>query len=165
MENPMSIFNGYEVKDKAARNDILKLKEAVVTPEMFGAVGDGITDDSAAFQNAVDSGIPLRIKNKTYNVSNVNITIPTIIDMAGGKIQRATEGGNVFNVKAALTLENGTIDGLNNSVGYSHVILFDAADSDLVLSNMAFINNCKGYPNPVLSVNSDLVDVQHVNTL
>lgn len=139
--------------------------QGYVSPEMFGAVGNGVADDSAAFQSAINSGAPIRLQNKTYNVSNVDITIPTHIDMCGAKIQRAVEGGNIFVARAALTLENGTLDGLNNSDGYSHVLLFDSADSDLILTNMEFINNCYGYPTPVLSVNADLVDVQHVNRL
>lgn len=48
----MSIYNytGEEIK-----LDIQDLN-SYVTPQMFGAKGDGITDDTAAFQDAIDSG-------------------------------------------------------------------------------------------------------------
>lgn len=48
-----STFNGYEVCDESARKDISYLKN-YVTPQMFGAVGDGITDDTEAIQSAID---------------------------------------------------------------------------------------------------------------
>lgn len=41
-----------------------------VTPEMFGAVGDGVTDDSQAIQNAIDSGNPVYLTNKTYKTDS-----------------------------------------------------------------------------------------------
>ena len=41
-----------------------------VTPEMFGAVGDGVTDDSQAIQDAIDSGKPVYLTNKTYKTDS-----------------------------------------------------------------------------------------------
>lgn len=41
---------------------------AVVTPEMFGATGDGVNDDSQAFDDAFDTGKIVYLSNKTYNV-------------------------------------------------------------------------------------------------
>lgn len=50
--------------------------EAYVTPEMYGAVGDGITDDYQAVQAAIDSGKTVLFPaDKTYYVSR-----PIIID-------------------------------------------------------------------------------------
>lgn len=48
-----------------------------VTPEMFGAVGDGVTDDTEAMQNAVSSDKPIRLINDYYcgKVSGTNIII------------------------------------------------------------------------------------------
>lgn len=41
-----------------------------VTPEMFGAVGDGVTDDSLAFSAATEKGLPiLGDRTKTYALS------------------------------------------------------------------------------------------------
>lgn len=37
-----------------------------VTPEMYGAVGDGVTDDTQAFINMAAANIPVYIPNKTY---------------------------------------------------------------------------------------------------
>ncbi|MDR3718400.1 MAG: right-handed parallel beta-helix repeat-containing protein [Bryobacteraceae bacterium] len=40
-----------------------------VTVESFGAIGDGITDDTAAFEAAANSGYPIRLGPKTYVVN------------------------------------------------------------------------------------------------
>lgn len=41
-----------------------------VTPEMFGAVGDGVTDDTEAIQDAINSGFNVLLKdNKTYGIA------------------------------------------------------------------------------------------------
>lgn len=40
-----------------------------VTPEMFGAKGDGITDDTAAIKSAIASGHPIYFPDGTYIVS------------------------------------------------------------------------------------------------
>jgi len=52
---------------------------AYITPEMFGAVGDGITDDHDAIQSAIDyasnNGLTLVILSKTYAIKKtLNIT-------------------------------------------------------------------------------------------
>lgn len=89
-------FNGYEVKDAAARKSIeeqvkqikdlkrnfdedvpelLKdqLSERAVTPQMFGAVGDGVTDDSDAFQAAIDASNSVFVPAGTYLIHDVKL--------------------------------------------------------------------------------------------
>ena len=45
-------LNGYRVKDSVARQQI---EQIGITPQMYGAKGDGVTDDTEAIKNAVAS--------------------------------------------------------------------------------------------------------------
>lgn len=45
--------------------------EKFVTPEMFGAIGDGEADDSEAIAAALSSGVPVMFGNKTYLCKDV----------------------------------------------------------------------------------------------
>lgn len=60
------------------------------TPEMFGATGDGTTDDSNALQTALNDGRPLLLTKKYYVTETLNITNSktndVIIYFAGGTI-------------------------------------------------------------------------------
>lgn len=51
--NAYSTFNGYEVKDAKARKDIEDIKKTHISPEMFGAKGDGVTDDTQAIKDMI----------------------------------------------------------------------------------------------------------------
>ena len=58
-----SLEDGYEkVYDAVA--------EKFVTPEMFGAIGDGEADDTEAIQAAIDSGSPVTLLHKTYYIGS-----------------------------------------------------------------------------------------------
>lgn len=53
-----------------------------VTPEMYGAIGDGITDDTQAFLNAVNSGLPVLVTNsliKDCGISSTKIICTNLI--------------------------------------------------------------------------------------
>ena len=83
--------------DKTA-GEVATLSNAIgrVTPEQFGAVGDGETDDSQAVQDACDAGYEVRFgDNKTYFLGDT-VTIDHEIHLVGGKgttIKTATPSG------------------------------------------------------------------------
>ena len=71
------------------------LDQPFVTPEMFGAVGDGITDDKAAFTAAIASGKPVYCHGeKTYAVcvtigdtSEISLLSGSILNLNGATLQ------------------------------------------------------------------------------
>lgn len=63
-----------------------------VTPEMFGAYGDNVHDDTIAVQNAVSSNIKHIVLSKKYNISTpISVPSKKIID-GGGEIHSTTIG-------------------------------------------------------------------------
>lgn len=60
-----------------------------VTPELFGAVGDGITDDKTAIQNALNSGKTVFFANKRYYISG-SLTVPAGATINGSGTGTAT---------------------------------------------------------------------------
>ena len=54
-----------------------------VTPEMFGAAGDGTTDDTAAWQTAVDTGLSVKATKKNYKCGKIAVTNNIEIDCNG----------------------------------------------------------------------------------
>lgn len=55
-----------------------------VTPEQYGAVGDGSTDDATAINNAIASGLPVRFGNKNYRVNSTITTADETYLFGGG---------------------------------------------------------------------------------
>ena len=61
-------FQGYGIKDATAR-DLIEKSKTFVTPEMYGAIGNGVADDTKAIQDAINSGFPIKCNNVTYLIS------------------------------------------------------------------------------------------------
>ena len=68
MVEPLTLGPGFAVGNGILTVNV-PLPGDAVTPEAFGAVGDGSTDDTAAFASAVGSGKPVRLGPKTYAIS------------------------------------------------------------------------------------------------
>jgi hypothetical protein len=113
-------------------SDALKLKtiKEYVTPEMFGAKGDGVADDIDAIMSAIESGLPVVFNSsKTYAIgyeiedytlngvstkraNYIVITEPTIINGNGATIKLLTNPCAVYNGIRIQGTENVVIDNL-----------------------------------------------------
>lgn len=73
LEEQIEIQNGVTAVDKFARKGLGLFNNTVVTPQMFGAVGDGITDDSLAVMgaDAFNGASVVFFPPGVYNISGV----------------------------------------------------------------------------------------------
>lgn len=96
------------------------IKTPFVTPEMYGAVGNGTTDDSTAIQNAINSGFPVLLSKKNYRVSSTLTVINNVKIFGLGKESILSTISNVTTINITgdyNTFENFTI--LGNTAGTS----------------------------------------------
>lgn len=115
-----------------------------VTPEMFGAVGDGVEDDTSAIQDAFDSS-KLILLNSTYKISaSLNVKSDSIIIGIGNvKIN----GGNhaIFNIAnksniiiSGVHLSSTSVEGALNA----NIRLVES--SNISIDNCSFEKGCYG---------------------
>lgn len=70
----------FDVMDGSGSGDGTTTEVYYATPEDYGAVGDGSTDDTNALSQAFNSGIPVVLtQGKTYKIDTVTVTSPLII--------------------------------------------------------------------------------------
>lgn len=98
-----------------------------VLPEQFGAKGDGISDDTRPFMEAINTGLDISLNNKTYKITDVSLK-------KGQKIV-ANQGAIILYHSITLiegcALKNITLDGQWNTRGVT------------VLGNNVSITGCK----------------------
>lgn len=87
-----------------------------VTPEMFGAVGDGSTDDTQAFIDAIATTRPVICDEKTYAVTSITISSAADIYGNGCTIKSIGTSSWVSPINAAdadlLKIRNMTFEGI-----------------------------------------------------
>ena len=76
-EATTTVQNGAITESKIYPDFLPYIKKDYVTPEMFGAVGDGVTDDTNAFNKALSKNGTLFLSKK-YAISDVDITSKVI---------------------------------------------------------------------------------------
>lgn len=84
---------------EAKFTDALKLKtlKEYVTPQMYGAKGDGATDDTNALQSALGSGKDIYIPDGTYMISSgLTINRTCRIEMSSKAILKASDTFDTF---------------------------------------------------------------------
>ena len=80
-----------------------------VTPQMFGAVGNGLIDDTSAFVSALSTGASVFVPNGTYKVSGLEIPAGKMV-FASGAVTFDTSGTIKLNVGTAFIGEGITVN-------------------------------------------------------
>lgn len=118
-----------------------------VTPQMFGAKGDGIQDDTVAFRLAIKSlqnGGMLYIPDGTYIISETGITITNTMSMIGASTQNTiiksyNTTANIAIDADNVTLKNFTLDG-NNVLNSTAVSIYKKKNCVIDSVNITNIN-------------------------
>lgn len=127
-----------------------------VTPEMFNAVGDGITDDTAAFQNCVNAGKYILCKEDAeYKITDtIKILQPVTIDLNHATIDCThrhafynfdpDEEPTGYDGHGDITIINGTIIG--GSCAFAHgenIVIDNMRYYDIINDHMIELCACK----------------------
>lgn len=105
-EATTTVQNGAIGEQKISEAFLPLIKNNYVTPEMFGAIGDGEHDDTLAIQSSIDSGKNVFFKSKAQYV----ISHPIIIDAKIGVIYNGGGCTILHNVSDGFCISN-TIKG------------------------------------------------------
>ena len=138
------------------------------TPEMFGAIGDGIADDTYAIQQAINNSNTVIFRgDKSYNISQIIIKKDCIIEGNGATINQISENECIIsqgNYKTVTTLTN-------NAERYKDVITLSSYDNisvgDILVmkSNKLWYHDnrdslYKGETHKVVKVSSDGITIE-----
>lgn len=152
-ENPSywvatGVFN-QQIADLTNRVNSLAadMKKYFVTPEMFGAAGDGSTNDTAAMQEAVDSAYVVLLTG-SYLIDTVNVTDDVYILGEGGQIIPTLTGAapaptkTAFNCSAPVVIDNVDFIGSLSATGAltRYPVINSANTEELTVKNCRFSN-------------------------
>ena len=113
--------NGMDIIALSSGVAVLQVTEAYVTPEMFGAYGDGVHDDTASMQSAITSS-DVRL-TKTYlvtaNNNGVCISIPSnrSLMLDGATVAIAANALDSYSIFSIKSVENVKIYGNGFIIG------------------------------------------------
>lgn len=161
-EATTTVQDGAIGEEKINVNFLPWIKKDYATPEMFGAKGDGVSDDTAAIQTALNSGKNVLASN-TYIISdtitiNLNATHHLLIGKfiytgtdTAFKLKKCQDGatiqfGQVKSGGDALTLIAG-LDGENDYIQYLEVVFKELYAGDgksciKISNNTKWITEC-----------------------
>lgn len=113
-------------------NRTVNIENVYVTPEEFGAVGDGVTDDSTAFNACIakanETGKYVLLSNKTYLITNTLTNISNT---------------NIIGINATIILGNNTFTKQINNCVFSNITFKRTVGSDLPLTENFFSSQFK----------------------
>lgn len=113
-------------------NHAVNIENVYITPENFGAVGDGVTDDSRAFTECFGSANAnhkyILLSNKTYLIGNTLTNISNT---------------NIIGINATIILGNNTFTKQINNCVFSNITFKRTVISDLPLTENFYSSQFK----------------------
>lgn len=113
-------------------NHAVNIENVYVTPEEFGAIGDGVTDDSTAFNACIakanETGKYVLLSNKTYLIGD------TLMDNADT---------NIIGVNTVIILDNNTFTKQIVNCVFSNITFKRTVQSDLPLTENFYSSQFK----------------------
>lgn len=140
-------------KGYAKQSDVNNLQEDIanlsVTPQMYGAVGDGAADDTQAIQSALSSGKNVFFPVGTYKVTS-SLVVPYGILLNGvsglSVIKTFITNGYVFKSESSNSIESLNIENLKFENGNSQDSTTKLAPGNFIYDVTAlYMKNCRVY--------------------
>lgn len=129
-----------------------------VTPQMFGAVADGITDDTKAIETAMNYGEPVLLCGE-YAISDLITSTASYICGINTKINILNDIDTIFRFKSATNISGIEFDCKNHNV-HSCMTLSDI--NNIKLSNI-YIHDIHNYKNDKGTTLINIVQPETVN--
>ena len=118
-----------------------------ITPQMFGAIGDGVANDTISIQNALNSGKPVYIPSGKYLVSGITIPNKGVVFGNGRSTIIQGDGTNhtiiIPSSSSFCELTSLTVYGTEGNTLYNAVEISDknSEDADVVYDASHIIND------------------------
>ena len=118
-----------------------KLLNTNIYPELFGAKGDGITDDTTAFENAINKTGELNLYEKTYKITSLTITKDLIINGNNATLIDNTEENHFIEMLSTSNNKNLWLHHINIDTPHCNVALY--IDGNKLNGDNIIVKNAK----------------------
>ena len=139
-----------EVADIISKYDSVIENQTFVTPEQYGATGDGKIDDTAAVQKALNSGYPVMLKS-VYLVTDITIPQKAVVIGFGYGVSTTGDKGQLIAHKITMERESSLYKVSLSQTNYSSsdILVYASNAPRLKIIDCNFSNFGIGFaPNP-----------------